>query len=184
MPIHPASGNRVAVLFDGENVSNNHAVLVLRLARDHGQPTVRRVYGGAQKVKGWENATGFRLIHSPVARNSADMLLAIQAVDLAHRGNVDSFVIASSDGDFAHLAFFLVERGHAVLGIGEPKTPGTFRAACTIFTDIGESIDDWIALLIGKAGGRHGIKIKDLNALMRRNHAFKIGEHADRTWRA
>ncbi len=60
-------------------------------------------------------------------------MLTIQAVDLAHNGNIATFIIASSDSDFGHLAHYLRERNFTVIGIGEEKAKEEFRAACTSF---------------------------------------------------
>ena len=51
-------------------------------------------------------------------------------------GDVDGFCIVSSDGDFTRLASRLKESGMDVIGMGENKTPRSFRAACSVFTDL------------------------------------------------
>ena len=48
-------------------------------------------------------------MHAGTGKNASDLLLALDAVELALRGDVDHFVIASSDGDFSHLALRLRE---------------------------------------------------------------------------
>ena len=53
-----------------------------------------------------------------------------------YTGNVDGFCIVSSDGDFTRLASRLKESGMDVIGMGENKTPRSFRAACSVFTDL------------------------------------------------
>ena len=42
----------------------------------------------------------------------------------------------SSDGDFTRLASRLRESGMEVIGMGESKTPKSFRGACSVFTNI------------------------------------------------
>ena len=49
---------------------------------------------------------------------------------------MDGFCIVSSDGDFTRLASRLRESGMEVIGMGENKTPRSFRAACSVFTDL------------------------------------------------
>ncbi|MCV2865605.1 NYN domain-containing protein [Albidovulum sediminicola] len=81
----------------------------------------------------WHGAAGFRLIHAGTGKNAADLLLCIDAMELAMGQSFSDVVIASSDGDFAHLAVQLRERGLRVIGVGEAKAPPLFRAACTRF---------------------------------------------------
>jgi hypothetical protein len=57
-------------------------------------------------------------------------------MDILYTKNVDGFCIVSSDGDFTRLASRLKESGMDVIGMGENKTPRSFRAACTVFTDL------------------------------------------------
>ena len=49
---------------------------------------------------------------------------------------MDGFCIVSSDGDFTRLASRLRESGMDIIGMGENKTPRSFRAACSVFTDL------------------------------------------------
>lgn len=133
------SGQRVALLIDGENISSSFAGQIIVQAGLRENLLVKRVYGNATLIKGWESAPGIRLVHSGTGKNSADILLAIEAVDLAHRGKINSFVIASSDGDFSHLAHYLRENGFSVLGIGEAKAPNAFVKACSRFAWIESS---------------------------------------------
>ena len=62
--------------------------------------------------------------------------LIIDAMDILYTNNVDGFCIVSSDGDFTRLASRLRESGMDVIGMGENKTPRSFRAACSVFTDL------------------------------------------------
>lgn len=77
---------------------------------------------------------------------ATDSTLIIDAMDILYTGNVDGFCIVSSDGDFTRLASRLKESGMDVIGMGENKTPRSFRAACSVFTDL--------ELLLEAAGGR------------------------------
>ena len=64
-----------------------------------------------------------------VGKNATDSTLIIDAMDILYTGNVDGFCIVSSDGDFTRLAIRLKESGMDVIGMGESKTPRSFRAA-------------------------------------------------------
>ena len=66
-----------------------------------------------------------------VGKNATDSTLIIDAMDILYTGNVEGFCIVSSDSDFTRLASRLRESGMEVIGMGEEKTPRSFRVACT-----------------------------------------------------
>ena len=59
--------------------------------------------------------------------------MIIDAMDILYSGNVEGFCLVSSDSDFTKLAQRLRESGMFVLGMGEQKTPSSFRVACDAF---------------------------------------------------
>ena len=66
-------------------------------------------------------------------KNSTDSALIIDAMDLLYAGNLEGFVIVSSDSDFTRLATRLRESGMTVYGLGRRSTPEAFVAACDRF---------------------------------------------------
>ena len=54
-------------------------------------------------------------------------------MDLLYAGNLEGFVIVSSDSDFTRLATRLRESGMTVYGLGRRKTPDAFVSACDRF---------------------------------------------------
>ena len=68
-----------------------------------------------------------------VGKNSSDSAMIIDAMDVLYTGNVDGFIIVSSDSDFTKLAMRLRESGKRVIGMGESKTPTPFVRACEQF---------------------------------------------------
>ena len=56
-------------------------------------------------------------------KNSTDSALIIDAMDLLYAGNLDGFVIVSSDSDFTRLATRLREAGKIVYGVGAAQDP-------------------------------------------------------------
>ncbi|MGI3184811.1 NYN domain-containing protein [Nioella aestuarii] len=124
---------RVSVFVDGENISACHASGIVTEARAHGVVDLLRVYGDAGLLKAWEEIAQFRLIHSGIGKNAADLLLCVDAMERALSGACDVVVIASSDGDFRHLAERLRERGVTVVGMGQEKAGMRFKASCSRF---------------------------------------------------
>ncbi len=184
----------VAVFVDGENVSATHAPAIRKIADCFGTVSVQRVYGDVTRLPRWCEVAGFRAVHSGTGKNAADMILAIQAVGLAHTHRLGTVVLASSDRDFTHLATYLRERGVEVVGIGEEKAPEAFREACTIFRQIGagdgacapgiSAMDRNIRAIIaaGSEKGR-GIRIVNLGQEMRARHGTIISQTPDKNWR-
>jgi uncharacterized LabA/DUF88 family protein len=107
---------RIAVLVDGDNISAKHSSQVILLAEKLGRVDVARVYAAGNQQSDWLTTPGYRLMHAGAGKNSTDLLLCIDAMELALIGGLESFVIATSDGDFSHIAQRLRERGLHVLG--------------------------------------------------------------------
>jgi hypothetical protein len=197
---------RVAVLVDGDNVGSAHARAILGLARGLGSLEVARVFGDATRNPGWLSAEGFRFIHSGCGKNATDVLLAIDAMELAICGGVSAIAITSSDGDFCHLAHRLRERGVNVLGIGEAKATPQYRAACTRFEVLAPAadaaqraapeparvqscavpgLDQKIRAVIATNSKKgEGMRIADLSPQMNTLHGVQISTFPEKKWRA
>jgi hypothetical protein len=127
--------DRIALLVDGENMSPAHAEEILTVARRFGDPAIRRVYGKSEQIAGWDQA-GFRLVPTRPGKNAADLLLTVEAMTLALKDGLATFVLATSDGDFVYLATQLREMSCTVVGIGTPKAAPAFQSACAQFFKI------------------------------------------------
>ena len=126
----------VALLVDGDNISSDLAGKILRRTSSLGTLRVKRVYCRAGGLTNWASAPSFRRIFAGDMQNGADMLLSIDAMELALRDRYRTFAIASSDRDFSHIAHTLQEIGCSVIGLGEEKTPREFRKACVDFIEL------------------------------------------------
>lgn len=195
------NGSGVALLIDGENVSHEHAEAILRRSNPRGAIAVKRVYGNVSKMPGWESTPGFRIIHSGSGKNSADMMLVIDALDLAHTGSIVTFIIVSSDRDFSHLSFYLRERHFTVIGVGEAKSVQALRQSFLVFAElkpledkkasipptatrqVQSNLDQKLHDLIRSEPCGGGKLITDINALIRRSLSIKISARPEKTWR-
>lgn len=117
--------SNVAVLIDYENVGLESIEYLLDQLSDIGRVIVKRAYAdwSVHRNKrdqllelGIEAAHHFRSTKS--SKNSSDISLAIDAVDLLHNAPVDTFVIASADSDFVPLVSKLRAAGKIVMGAG------------------------------------------------------------------
>lgn len=131
----------LAVLIDADNTSPKHAGAIFEEIASLGEASVRRCYGdfSSPQMNGWNKVQaehGLVPHHSPantVGKNSSDISLVIDAMDILHTGRFDGFVLVSSDSDFTRLASRIREQGLDVYGIGQAKTPEAFRKACKRF---------------------------------------------------
>lgn len=135
---------RYAVLIDSDNISSKYITSILDEMTKYGVVTYKRIYGDwtSTQANKWkkelmENSiTPIQQFRNTVGKNATDSTLIIDAMDILYTESVDGFCIVSSDGDFTRLASRLRESGMHVIGMGENKTPRSFRAACTVFTDL------------------------------------------------
>lgn len=131
----------LAVLIDADNSSPKWAEAIFEEIASLGEASVRRIYGDFSKAQmnGWQAILpSLALVphHQPantVGKNSSDIALVIDAMDLLHSGRFDGFVLISSDSDFTRLASRIREQGLDVYGIGKQQTPEAFRKACKRF---------------------------------------------------
>ena len=132
----------VALLIDADNLSGDVIEqAVAHLLKAFGSIDFRRAYSSPQKVI--EHTELFRrhairpMVNVPTGKNSTDIALAVDAIDLAISERPDVVVIASSDSDYAPLAQRLREKGCRVLGIGQAgKTGGESPLAYDEFIDL------------------------------------------------
>jgi uncharacterized LabA/DUF88 family protein len=132
---------RLAVLIDADNTTAGLTTELLEEIATYGTPTVKRAYGDwtTQHLVGWKDEL-LRHAIQPVqqfaytrGKNSTDSALIIDAMDLLYAGNLEGFVIVSSDSDFTRLATRLRESGMTVYGLGRRSTPEPFVEACDRF---------------------------------------------------
>ncbi len=132
---------RLAVLIDSDNTAASFTTKLLDEIAKYGTPTIKRAYGDwtTQHLVGWKEQL-LRHAIQPVqqfaytsGKNSTDSALIIDAMDLLYAGNIEGFVIVSSDSDFTRLATRLRESGMTVYGLGRRDTPAPFVAACDRF---------------------------------------------------
>lgn len=132
---------KIAMLIDADNTQLNKLEAVIQEVTALGRIVVKRAYGNWKKdaLKRWESEIK-RLAIKPeqqfdyvTGKNATDMALVIDTIELLHRDLYDGFVIVASDSDYTPLAIHLREQGVYVLGVGEKKTPESFRKSCDEF---------------------------------------------------
>jgi uncharacterized protein (TIGR00288 family) len=146
---NPATGRRIALLIDADNVSHAKIAAILAELSRYGTANIRRAYGdwASAGLKGWKEkllAFAIRPIQQfsySAGKNATDIALVIDAMELLYTQDLDAFAIASSDADFTPLVMQLRANGHDVYGFGERKTPAPFVNACTTFLYLDSLVD-------------------------------------------
>ena len=131
---------RVAVLVDCDNVPPEILEHALLMVAQFGRVVLRRGYGNPTTLANkWQDAL-VRLAFTPClqyqyasGKNTADIALALDALEALFDQRADTFCLVTSDSDFAYLCRKLRERGATVCIVGEPKTPAALRNASDQF---------------------------------------------------
>ena len=139
---------RVAVLIDCDNVAPGIVDHALRMAAQFGQIVVRRGYGNPQTLTNkWQEAL-VRQAFTPcvqfqyaAGKNTADIALALDALEVQFDRRADIFCLVTSDSDFAYLCRKLRERGSKVCIVGEAKTPDALRNASDEFFEWAKPVE-------------------------------------------
>jgi NYN domain len=120
----------VMLLIDADNVSLDVIEQAVPWVRQHyGGPHVRRAYCTAESAV--KHQAAFKrlairpMVNLAAGKNSTDIALAVDAIDLAIAERPQVMVIASSDSDFAPLVARLREKGCRVIGIGQDGKTGS-----------------------------------------------------------
>ncbi|MBQ7706879.1 MAG: NYN domain-containing protein [Lachnospiraceae bacterium] len=135
---------RIALLIDAENTSAGYLDSIFSELKKYGMVTYKRMYGDftSELLFKWNKKA---LIYAVVpiqqprystAKNAADIMLVIDAMDIMHTKNVDIFCIVSSDSDFTRLVNRITEEGMEVIGMGKSDASKTLKAACTLFVNL------------------------------------------------
>ena len=132
---------KVAILVDAENISYRYAKLILEEAASLGTVVCKRIYGdwSDNSLSSWRKPiveysfNAIQQFQNTKGKNSSDSALIIDAMDLLHEDSYQCICIVSSDSDFSKLASRMRESEIFVVGMGEQKTPVSFRSACDKF---------------------------------------------------
>ncbi len=170
---------QIAVLIDFENVGLSAMQWLFDQIADVGRIIIKRAYADWATAGDRQNQLlefGIEPIHllrtSSGGKNSSDIRLAVDAVDLLHTSTVDTFVIISSDSDFVPLVTKLRSAGKTVYGAGDKnKAPDALVKSCDRFIDLN------LAKGIKKAEQKPLLPSDEVEDLVRRAATASIDEH-------
>lgn len=118
------NNKKVAFLVDFDNVATDVIEQALNAVfKDYGAAHIRRAYCNAEQAlreQGFLKRLGLRaIVNLAIGKNSTDIALAADAMDLAITEQPDVIVLVSSDSDFAPLVLRLREKGAWLRGFGQ-----------------------------------------------------------------
>lgn len=133
--------NRVALMIDAENVGYKYIDHIIKEISKYGKLVIARFYGDINRLADeWKKKAldyAIKPMHQfnvASGKNSADMEMALDTIEIKYQDKADIFFIVSSDSDFTPLAIRLKEAGAIVIGIGEEKkVTNAFKSACSEF---------------------------------------------------
>ncbi len=129
---------KYALLIDAENTSPKYVDVIISELKKYGIITYQRMYGDFinPDLASW-NKKALKYAIVPIqqsrystAKNAADIMLVIDAMDILYQDKIDGFCIVTSDSDFTRLVSRLREEGKSVIGMGKSDASKTFIAAC------------------------------------------------------
>ena len=135
---------RYALLIDAENTEIKYLDSIISESKKYGSVTYKRMYGDftSQSMRDWnKKAAEYAIIqiqqpHYSKFKNSADIMLVIDAMDILYNDNVEGFCLVSRDSDFSRLVSRLCESGKEVIGMGSSNASASLIAACTEYKRI------------------------------------------------
>ena len=133
--------HNIAVLIDADNTSASNIGDILKKIEHLGQITCKKIYGDWSNphIQGWQYAL---LTHAIIpmqhfayvkGKNTTDIGMVIEAMDMLYSGSYDAFCLVSSDSDFTTLALRIRKNGVKVFGFGRHSTVPAFTQACDTF---------------------------------------------------
>lgn len=132
--------NKIAILIDGENISQYDIPYIFPEIKKDGQILINRLYCGTDYIDRWKdtcNDYSIKIVtqnNYVTGKNTTDFSLIIDAMDMLYTREVDTFYILSSDSDFTSIIMRIREGNKKVVGVGEKnKTPKPIINACNKF---------------------------------------------------
>lgn len=135
---------KFAILIDSENISSGYAQTIFDEISKYGSSPERRIYGDWEKdsknKNSWDKTiivdyalTAVQQFAYTSSKNSTDMALVIDAMDILYKDKVDAFCIVTGDSDFTRLVTRLRADGKFVIGMGGPQSAQSLIKACDKF---------------------------------------------------
>jgi hypothetical protein len=140
---------RLAMLIDAENIAAGHFPAILEQVSKLGELNISSIFGdfSGNKLAGWlahARTHGLQTVlqlSGGKGKNSADMAIAVAAMDILHGGGISAVCLVSSDRDFRPLVQRLRAGLLDVYGFGMATTDAGLRQLCSSFFVLDPAVD-------------------------------------------
>lgn len=124
------NNTKIALFIDAENIGANYAKFIFDEALKYGEISIKRIYGDWTKpqLKKWKEAIEEHSIKAmqcfsfASGKNSSDMFLITDVLEILYEKDIQIFIIISSDSDYSPLVQKLREKDKRTLGFGMRRT--------------------------------------------------------------
>lgn len=139
---------KIALLIDAENTHCKHIEFVLEKAKTFGELNIRRVYGDFTRpqLSCWKELlqnhamTVAQRVSYKKGKNTTDIEIIMDAIELKERKLIDGVVLVSGDSDFTGLATRMRENNLLFIGIGSKDASPVLKNACSEYIEFTEEI--------------------------------------------
>lgn len=143
----------LAILIDADNTPHGAIGQILDHCHKYGNTIIRRAYGdwSTPQLKEWSTIfkeyaiKPIQQFQYTTGKNSTDIAMVIDAMDILHSKGVETFILVTSDSDFTGLSVRIREEGLRVIGIGRRTAPQTFVKGCQEFVFIENLVPSHLA---------------------------------------
>lgn len=138
--------NRLALLIDAENTNCSELEFILHKASSYGETIIRRMYGDftKQNLACWQEPiqkhafTVAQKFAYKKGKNSTDIELIMDAIELKLLNKVDGIILVAGDSDYTGLALKCREANMAFIGIGKKDSAEVLKRSCQEFIEYPE----------------------------------------------
>ena len=147
--------SRTAILINAEDIPHQSVPIIYSAFKPFCDIRIFRIFGNFSKpsLSDWLRISRTLPVELAMApdnthgKSSADLALALDAMDLLYTADIAGFCLCSSGSDFSRLARTLAAGGKNVIGIGGRNSCRSFAVSCGSFIYIPELLEDHGALL-------------------------------------
>ncbi|MBQ1873270.1 MAG: NYN domain-containing protein [Succinivibrionaceae bacterium] len=147
--------SRTAILINAEDIPHQSVPIIYSAFKTFCDIRIFRIFGNFSKpsLSDWLRVSRLLPVELAMApdnthgKSSADLALALDAMDLLYTDDIESYCLCSSGSDFSRLARTLTASGKHVIGIGGRNSCRSFAVSCESFFCIPDLLEDHGALL-------------------------------------
>ena len=134
-----AKKKKCALFIDCENIPAHFLPQILKKLEKKYKVNIKKAYADWSLPSSWRQETLDMAGLEPIQvfhkgrKNSSDIRMCLDCLELAYKGKIDVFSIVTGDSDFRHLVHKLIKKDIKVIGFGTQKTADDFKLTYSKF---------------------------------------------------